>query len=74
MIGPFTAIPRGIYRAPPCSMGGIISLGVVFKLTPQGIESVSHTFMGGSDGAHPKGSCIADSEETSTAPPLRARA
>lgn len=41
--------------------GGTISFGVVFKVTPQGAESVLHTFLGGSDGAHPKGSLIADS-------------
>jgi len=40
--------------------GGKISLGVVFKVTPQGTESVLHTFLGGSDGAHPKGSLISD--------------
>ena len=40
--------------------GGIVSLGVVFKVTPNGTESVLHTFTGGSDGAHPKGSLISD--------------
>jgi uncharacterized repeat protein (TIGR03803 family) len=40
--------------------GGKISLGVVFKVTPDGTESVLHTFLGGSDGAHPKGSLISD--------------
>jgi len=40
--------------------GGRISLGVVFKLTPDGTETVLHTFLGGSDGAHPKGSLISD--------------
>jgi uncharacterized repeat protein (TIGR03803 family) len=40
--------------------GGKISLGVVFKVTPEGTESVLHTFLGGSDGAHPKGSLISD--------------
>lgn len=40
--------------------GGTISLGVVFKVTPDGAESVLHTFLGGSDGAHPKGSLISD--------------
>jgi uncharacterized repeat protein (TIGR03803 family) len=40
--------------------GGTISNGVVFKVTPEGIESVLHTFLGGSDGAHPKGSLIGD--------------
>jgi len=42
--------------------GGKISFGVVFKVTPAGVESVLHTFLGGSDGAHPKGSLIADSD------------
>jgi uncharacterized repeat protein (TIGR03803 family) len=42
--------------------GGKISFGVVFKVTPGGTETVLHTFLGGSDGAHPKGSLIADSE------------
>ena len=42
--------------------GGKISFGVVFRVTPQGTESVLHTFLGGSDGAHPKGSLIADSD------------
>lgn len=40
--------------------GGTISFGVVFKVTPEGAESVLHTFLGGSDGAHPKGSLISD--------------
>jgi len=40
--------------------GGKISLGVVFKVTPSGEETVLHTFLGGSDGAHPKGSLISD--------------
>lgn len=40
--------------------GGKISLGVVFKVTPDGTESVLHTFLGGNDGAHPKGSLISD--------------
>jgi uncharacterized repeat protein (TIGR03803 family) len=42
--------------------GGKISFGVVFKVTPSGTETVLHTFLGGSDGAHPKGSLISDSE------------
>jgi uncharacterized repeat protein (TIGR03803 family) len=42
--------------------GGLISFGVVFKVTPEGTETVLHTFLGGSDGAHPKGSLIADRE------------
>ena len=42
--------------------GGKISFGVVFKVTPSGTETVLHTFLGGMDGAHPKGSLIADAE------------
>jgi uncharacterized repeat protein (TIGR03803 family) len=42
--------------------GGLISFGVVFKVAPAGTESVLHTFHGGSDGGHPKGSLIADSD------------
>ena len=34
--------------------GGLISFGVVFKVTPAGVESVLHTFTGGSDGDIPK--------------------
>jgi len=56
-----------LYRAPNGNLygttmfdGGKISLGVVFKVTPAGTESVLHTFLGGSDGAHPKGSLISD--------------
>jgi len=42
--------------------GGIISNGVVFKLSPSGVETVLHTFTGGGDGARPKGSLVADSQ------------
>lgn len=42
--------------------GGKISFGVVFKVTPSGTETVLHTFLGGTDGAHPKGSLISDSQ------------
>jgi uncharacterized repeat protein (TIGR03803 family) len=63
---PFDA---ALYRDPQGNLygttmydGGIISFGVVFEVTPQGSESVLHTFLGGSDGGHPKGSLIADSE------------
>lgn len=34
--------------------------GTVFKLAPDGTESVLHTFAGGSDGAYPAASLIAD--------------
>lgn len=43
--------------------GGIISRGVVFKVTLTGTETVLHTFLGGSDGAFPKGSLISDGKE-----------
>ena len=33
--------------------GGDAPLGVLFKITPTGTYSVLHTFVGGSDGAHP---------------------
>jgi uncharacterized repeat protein (TIGR03803 family) len=63
---PFDA---ALYRDPEGNLygttmfdGGFISLGVVFKVTPEGSESVLHTFLGGSDGGHPKGSLIADSQ------------
>lgn len=52
--------PQGNLYGTTMYDGGIISLGVVFKVTPNGVESVLHTFTGGSDGAHPKGSLISD--------------
>ena len=39
-----------------------LSFGVVFKLAPDGVESVLHSFTGGSDGGHPNGDLIADSQ------------
>ena len=36
--------------------------GVVFELSPDGIETVLHTFMGGDDGALPYGGVIADND------------
>lgn len=53
--------PQGNLYGTAMFDGGIISFGVVFKVTPQGNESVLHTFEGHSDGGHPKGSLIADS-------------
>jgi uncharacterized repeat protein (TIGR03803 family) len=42
--------------------GGLqLSFGVVFKLTPAGVESVLHSFTG-SDGGHPNGDLIFDSK------------
>ncbi len=34
-------------------VGGASDLGTVFVVTPDGIETVLHSFAGGSDGAHP---------------------
>ncbi len=43
--------------------GGLqLSFGVVFKLTPSGIETVLHSFTGGADGGHPNGDLIADAQ------------
>jgi uncharacterized repeat protein (TIGR03803 family) len=39
-----------------------LSFGVVFELTPDGVESVLHSFTGGSDGGHPNGDLIFDSQ------------
>jgi len=36
------------------------SLGVVYKLAPNGTETVLHKFHGGSDGAHPIGALVRD--------------
>ncbi|MGH8092049.1 MAG: choice-of-anchor tandem repeat GloVer-containing protein [Chthoniobacterales bacterium] len=52
--------PQGNLYGTTMYDGGIISDGVVFKVTPDGTESVRHTFLGGTDGAHPKGSLISD--------------
>ncbi|MGH9206790.1 MAG: choice-of-anchor tandem repeat GloVer-containing protein, partial [Acidimicrobiales bacterium] len=44
------------------SEGGASNNGVVFKLSPDGTETVLHTFAGGSsDGANPRAGLIADS-------------
>jgi uncharacterized repeat protein (TIGR03803 family) len=43
------------------SEGGASGLGVVFKLTPGGTETVLHSFTGGSDGKNPGAGLIADS-------------
>jgi uncharacterized repeat protein (TIGR03803 family) len=42
--------------------GGANNKGVVFKLAPNGIETVLHSFMGGSDGAYPEAGLIADGQ------------
>ncbi len=41
--------------------GGTCDCGIVFKLAPDGTETVLHAFAGGQDGANPQASLIADS-------------
>ena len=41
--------------------GGASDTGVVFKLSPDGTYRVLYSFVGGSDGAYPEASLIADS-------------
>jgi uncharacterized repeat protein (TIGR03803 family) len=40
--------------------GGTYGHGAVFKVTPQGLETVLHSFAGGSDGANPNGDLAMD--------------
>ncbi len=48
--------------ADDCGYGSVFSgCGTVFKLAPNGTETVLHVFTGGSDGAYPIGGLIADS-------------
>jgi uncharacterized repeat protein (TIGR03803 family) len=42
--------------------GGTGNSGTVFKLTPQGVESVLYSFTGGSDGALPEGDLVQGSD------------
>jgi len=42
------------------SQGGTSGLGVVFKLTPTGKETVLHSFTGGADGVYPYGGLFRD--------------
>jgi uncharacterized repeat protein (TIGR03803 family) len=44
------------------SIGGSAKWGVVFKLAPDGTESVVYSFAGGSDGIQPVGGVIADTK------------
>jgi uncharacterized repeat protein (TIGR03803 family) len=39
--------------------GGAFNMGVVYKITPKGKETVLHSFAGGSDGAYPAAALIA---------------
>ena len=40
--------------------GGAANKGVVFKLAPDGTETVLHSFTGGTDGAQPSGGLVSD--------------
>jgi uncharacterized repeat protein (TIGR03803 family) len=42
--------------------GGPSNEGTVFKITPSGVETVLHNFVGGSDGLDPHGSLVLDAK------------
>jgi len=42
--------------------GGASGLGIVFKLTPSGTETILHAFAGGSDGANPTANLVQGSD------------
>jgi|HubBroStandDraft_1064217.scaffolds.fasta_scaffold23582_2 uncharacterized repeat protein (TIGR03803 family) len=42
--------------------GGAGGVGTVYKVTPEGVQTVLHSFTGGADGGVPQGNLIADSE------------
>lgn len=42
--------------------GGPSNRGTVFKVTPSDVETVLHSFVGGSDGANPHGSLVLDAK------------
>jgi len=42
--------------------GGTSNAGTIFRLTPQGVESVLYSFTGGSDGEHPQGDLVQGSD------------
>jgi uncharacterized repeat protein (TIGR03803 family) len=42
--------------------GGPSNDGTVFKVTPSGVETVLHSFIGGSDGLNPHGSLVLDAK------------
>jgi uncharacterized repeat protein (TIGR03803 family) len=41
--------------------GGTANMGIVFKVSPSGLETVLHSFTGGADGSDPQGGVILDS-------------
>jgi uncharacterized repeat protein (TIGR03803 family) len=41
--------------------GGYLQQGTVFKVEPNGTETILHTFLGGADGNNPEGGLVADS-------------
>ena len=59
---PFSALVRdkggNLYGT--TTMGGSANAGVVFKLAPDGTESVLHNFTGGTDGSTPTGGLLED--------------
>jgi|SRR5580658_1894196 uncharacterized repeat protein (TIGR03803 family) len=44
------------------STGGTAGFGVVFEMSPTGVETVLHEFTGGSDGATPEGHLVMDKQ------------
>jgi uncharacterized repeat protein (TIGR03803 family) len=42
--------------------GGNSNGGTVFKVSPSGVETVLHTFIGGADGSNPQGSLVLDAK------------
>ena len=42
--------------------GGTSDAGIIFRLTPQGVESVLYSFTGGNDGANPVGDLVQGSD------------
>jgi len=43
-------------------VGGTDNFGTVFKVTPEGVETILHSFTGGSDGCRPVGSLLLDGD------------
>jgi len=54
--------------------GGRGGYGTVFKVTPQGKETVLYSFSGGSDGSEPFSGLVADAQGNSMARPFLAAA
>lgn len=71
--GPYGALPKGTliqaggnFYGTASAGGGAAACaggcGVVFELTPNGTQTILHTFTGGADGAFPVGSLVRDAQ------------